>query len=53
MYDFEGSMPCDLSFKKGTVIEILTRTGSQNDWWEGQIHDRVGIFPANFVTVLQ
>ncbi|EGD80924.1 Sh3yl1-prov protein [Salpingoeca rosetta] len=49
LFDFEGTMPCDLSFRKGAVIEVLTRTDTHNDWWEGRIFDRVGIFPANYV----
>jgi hypothetical protein len=50
LYDFEGTMECDLSFRKNAQITVLTRTASQNDWWEGQIFDRIGIFPANYVT---
>ena len=52
LFDFEGTMDCDLSFRKNAQITVLTRTSSQDDWWEGQIFDRVGIFPANFVEVL-
>ena len=42
-------MKCDLEFRKGQVIQVITRMDSQNDWWEGRIDDRVGIFPANYV----
>ncbi|XP_048242069.1 SH3 domain-containing YSC84-like protein 1 isoform X2 [Haliotis rufescens] len=49
---FRGQLSCDLSFKTGDRIEILTRTDSQFDWWEGSLQDKVGIFPANFVRVL-
>jgi len=33
----------------GEVITVLTRTDTQADWWEGKLHGRVGIFPANYV----
>lgn len=49
IYPFEGQLPCDLSFKTGDRIEVLTRTDSQNDWWEGRLKGKVGIFPANYV----
>ena len=52
LYNFKGEMKCDLEFRKGQVIKIITRTDKQFDWWEGKIDDRVGIFPANFVKVL-
>lgn len=52
LYNFRGEMKCDLQFRKGQVIKILTRTDTQNDWWEGKIEDRVGIFPANYVKLM-
>lgn len=48
---YTGQQPGDLSFVPGDSITVLTRTDTQNDWWEGQLADgSVGIFPANFVT---
>ena len=52
LYNFRGEMKCDLEFRKGQVIDIMCRTDSQNDWWEGKLADRVGIFPANYVRLL-
>ena len=52
LYNFRGEMKCDLEFRKGQVIKIITRTDTQNDWWEGRIDDRVGIFPANYVKLM-
>ncbi|KAJ1680281.1 hypothetical protein EV182_000299 [Spiromyces aspiralis] len=49
LYDFAGDQPGDLAFRKGEVIEIVSRTQSQNDWWEGRIGNRQGQFPANYV----
>ncbi len=52
LYNFVGEMKCDLQFRKGQVIKVITRTDSHNDWWEGQLEDRVGIFPANYVKTI-
>ncbi|XP_070564921.1 SH3 domain-containing YSC84-like protein 1 [Ptychodera flava] len=52
MYNFTAILPCDLTFKKGDVIELLTRTDTQDDWWEGNVHGKTGIFPANYVKVM-
>uniref|UniRef100_H3CM75 SH3 domain-containing YSC84-like protein 1 n=1 Tax=Tetraodon nigroviridis TaxID=99883 RepID=H3CM75_TETNG len=50
-HSFTGQQPGDLSFAAGDSITVITRTDTQNDWWEGRLADgRVGIFPANFVT---
>lgn len=52
LYNFKGELDCDLEFRKGQRITVLTRTESQNDWWEGRVNDKTGIFPANYVKVL-
>ena len=52
LFNFKGEMKCDLEFRKGQVIYVLTRTDTQNDWWEGKLEDRVGIFPANYVKMM-
>ena len=51
LYDFHGDMPCDLYFKKGQRIAIVTRTETQDDWWEGTVNGKTGIFPANYVSL--
>ena len=33
----------------GDEIVVTTRTDTQNDWWEGRLKGKTGIFPANFV----
>lgn len=52
LYNFRADMKCDLEFRKGQVILVTLRTDTQNDWWEGKIEERVGIFPANYVKML-
>lgn len=52
LWAFAGEMPCDLIFRKGDEIDLLTRTATQEDWWEGKIRGRTGIFPANYVEIL-
>ncbi|KAL4225058.1 SH3 domain-containing YSC84-like protein 1 [Mactra antiquata] len=51
IYPYDGQLPCDLSFKKGDVIVVTTRTDTQDDWWEGCLHGNNGIFPANYVRI--
>ena len=52
LFNFKAEMKCDLEFRKGQVIYVITRTDSQQDWWEGKLEDRVGIFPANYVKMM-
>ncbi|KAI0053120.1 DUF500-domain-containing protein [Auriscalpium vulgare] len=52
LYDFKAVQPGDLSFSKGQVITILEKSNNTDTWWRGQVDNREGIFPANFVDVV-
>ncbi|KAF8429216.1 hypothetical protein EV426DRAFT_571078 [Tirmania nivea] len=49
MYDFEAQVEGDLGFKAGDVIEIVQRTGNENEWWTGKLRGVAGQFPGNYV----
>ena len=49
LYDYEAQQQGDLSFSAGDVIEIITRTNDQNEWWTGRVSGREGQFPGNYV----
>ncbi|KAJ5737589.1 uncharacterized protein N7483_002714 [Penicillium malachiteum] len=49
MYDFGGHGPDDLSFREGDRIKLVRKTGSTDDWWEGELAGVQGFFPANYV----
>ncbi|KAF8965174.1 hypothetical protein BGZ46_000629 [Entomortierella lignicola] len=48
LYDFDGEQAADLSFKKGDIITVISKTPSRNDWWAGRCNGREGSFPANY-----
>jgi amphiphysin len=48
LYDFDGEGGGDLSFREGDRIRVVKKTGSENDWWEGELKGRQGSFPANY-----
>ncbi|XP_038053024.1 SH3 domain-containing YSC84-like protein 1 [Patiria miniata] len=50
---FTGILRCDLSFNKGDRIDVLTRTDTRFDWWEGRVNGQTGIFPANYVKIVE
>ncbi|KAF2643720.1 BAR-domain-containing protein [Massarina eburnea CBS 473.64] len=49
LYDYEAQAEGDLSFITGDVIEILTRTQNDNEWWTGKVRGKQGQFPGNYV----
>ncbi|OZJ06185.1 hypothetical protein BZG36_01003 [Bifiguratus adelaidae] len=53
LYDYDAQAEGDLSFRKDDKIEIIERTADENDWWTGKLHGRQGVFPGNYVAILQ
>ncbi|KAI9722147.1 MAG: hypothetical protein M1828_004829 [Chrysothrix sp. TS-e1954] len=49
LYDYEAQAAGDLSFSQGDVIEIVSRTANENEWWTGKVAGREGQFPGNYV----
>ncbi|RMZ35038.1 hypothetical protein D0859_00773 [Hortaea werneckii] len=45
-YAYEAQAEGDLTFAEGDVIEVVTRTDNENEWWVGRIHSREGQFPG-------
>lgn len=50
-FDFEGEHSDELSFSEGDVIKLKAYVGQ--DWARGQIGAFTGIFPLNFVEVVE
>ncbi|XP_025763651.1 SH3 domain-containing protein 19, partial [Oreochromis niloticus] len=50
-FDFEGEHSDELSFSEGDVIQLKEYVGQ--DWARGQIGGHTGIFPLNFVDVIE
>ncbi|KAH9999746.1 BAR-domain-containing protein [Xylariaceae sp. FL0662B] len=51
LYDYSAQAEGDLSFRQGDVIEIVSRTQNENEWWIGKCHGKQGQFPGNYVKV--
>ncbi|XP_019062393.1 sorbin and SH3 domain-containing protein 2 isoform X1 [Fukomys damarensis] len=50
VYDFKAQTSKELSFKKGDTVYILRKIDP--NWYEGEHHGRVGIFPISYVEKL-
>lgn len=46
LYDYSAQADGDLSFRAGDVIEIVSRTANENEWWIGKLNGKQGQFPG-------
>ncbi|XP_072153735.1 mitogen-activated protein kinase kinase kinase 11 isoform X2 [Bemisia tabaci] len=53
LYDYQAQGEDELSLHRGEIVQVLStdyKISGDEGWWTGKIGDKVGIFPANFVT---
>lgn len=48
LFDYEAQAEGDLSFSTDDVIEIVTRTNNENEWWIGKLKGKQGQFPGTY-----
>lgn len=48
LYDYSAQAEGDLSFRAGDLIEIVSRTQNDNEWWTGKLQGRSGQFPGQY-----
>ncbi|XP_027567905.1 hematopoietic lineage cell-specific protein isoform X1 [Pipra filicauda] len=51
LYDYQGEGDDEISFDPEDTITHIEMV--DEGWWRGQCHGRVGLFPANYVKLLQ
>eukprot|EP01100_Stratorugosa_tubuloviscum_P008835 TRINITY_DN368_c0_g1_i2.p1 TRINITY_DN368_c0_g1~~TRINITY_DN368_c0_g1_i2.p1 ORF type:complete len:466 (-),score=291.80 TRINITY_DN368_c0_g1_i2:170-1567(-) len=51
VYDYAGEEG-DLSFNEGDIISVID-TSDPGGWWQGELNGAVGVFPSNFVEMIQ
>lgn len=52
-YNYDAQGEDELSLRRGDIVEVLStdaKISGDEGWWTGKLGDKVGIFPANFVT---
>ncbi|XP_050788066.1 SH3 domain-containing protein 21 isoform X2 [Gopherus flavomarginatus] len=53
MFDYEPELQDELQLKRGDVVLVLCKETEDEGWWEGECDGKRGLFPDNFVMLLQ
>lgn len=51
MFSYQPANPDELALCVGDVLEVLAEV--EEGWWQGRRQGRVGVFPSNFVVMLE
>ena len=49
-FDYEAQDQNELSLKLGEIVDILGE--EEPGWWKGQLANKVGVLPSNFVELI-
>ena len=47
LYEYQANEADELNIKPDDIIQIIDKY--DQEWWQGQLNDTVGIFPASYV----
>jgi SH3 domain-containing kinase-binding protein 1 len=53
LFPYEAANEDELTLKEGDLIALLSREVADKGWWRGELRGKVGVFPDNFVEVVQ
>ncbi|PSN35910.1 hypothetical protein C0J52_07177 [Blattella germanica] len=53
LYPYEAANEDELTLKEGDIITLLSREVADKGWWRGELRGKIGVFPDNFVEVIQ
>ncbi|KAM4544279.1 SH3 domain-containing kinase-binding protein 1 [Fundulus diaphanus] len=53
LFPYEAQNEDELTLKEGDIINILTKECADAGWWMGEIGGRQGVFPDNFVKLVE
>ncbi|XP_049788687.1 CD2-associated protein isoform X1 [Schistocerca nitens] len=53
LFPYEAANDDELTLKEGDLITLLSREVQDKGWWKGELRGQIGVFPDNFVEVIQ
>ena len=53
LFDYEARAPDELSFKRRDIITVLDKDEEDEGWYTGELNGARGLFPHNYVQLLE
>ena len=52
LFPYNAEHEDELDLKEGDIIVILCKDLEDKGWWRGELNNKIGVFPDNFVEIL-
>ncbi|XP_012137200.1 uncharacterized protein LOC100884103 isoform X2 [Megachile rotundata] len=52
LFPYKAANDDELTLNEGDIITLLSKDASDEGWWIGEINGRIGLFPDNFVEIV-
>lgn len=53
LFPYESLNEDELTLKEGDIITVLSKEIEDKGWWRGELNNKVGVFPDNFVKLIK
>ena len=50
-FDYEAQDGDELTLHVGEIVDFMEEV--EEGWWKGRLHGKVGVFPSNFVELVE
>ncbi|XP_070567810.1 SH3 domain-containing kinase-binding protein 1-like isoform X10 [Ptychodera flava] len=53
LFQYTPENPDELGLNEGDIVTVLSQDGGDHGWWKGELNGKVGVFPDNFVKLIE
>lgn len=52
IYPYDALNEDELTLKEGDIISVISKEDDDKGWWKGELNNKIGVFPDNFVQLI-
>lgn len=52
IYPYDALNEDELTLKEGDIISVISKEDDDKGWWKGELKNKIGVFPDNFVQLI-
>ncbi|CAD6233840.1 GSCOCG00007335001-RA-CDS [Cotesia congregata] len=53
LFSYKAANEDELTLAEGEIVTLISRDAPDKGWWKGELRGKIGLFPDNFVKIIQ